>query len=282
MYRRTPLRAKLHEFFTTNVREDILLEAELLLLAFATGIGDATTYSEYRVFTANHTGNTLLLAVGSTEDWGAAHGGRQLVGGIPIPLKLIAISLSMFIMGGWIPGQLGNLLGSRQRWWLMANNFFQCGLVLGASIIQAVHPRATTAIGVVVDRRSMAVVALLALSAGGQVAVARSLRMTEITTANATSAYVDLLIDKDLFRPNNRGRNRRLSFLLSLSLGSFTGGFLYQSIGPSDTLFISAATKFMVTILLFFNEGGYWEKECYCKKGFVGRIEDASKSDLNS
>src|SRR5277367_3835469 len=114
--RRLPLRTKLYEFFTTEVREDVLLEAELLILGFATGIGDATTYSEYRVFTANHTGNTILLAVGVTEN----ASGNTPVNMIPIPLQLIVISLSMFVLGGWVTGQLGNLAGCRQRWWLIA------------------------------------------------------------------------------------------------------------------------------------------------------------------
>src|SRR5277367_3374259 len=105
----------------------------MLMLAFATGLNDASTYSEYRVFTANHTGNTLLLAVGVTEN--SSH--QPPVGKIPIPLNLIAISLSMFIVGSSITGQLGNLAGSRQRWWLLLNNFFQMLLFLTASMLQA-------------------------------------------------------------------------------------------------------------------------------------------------
>ena len=108
----------------------------------------------------------------------------------------------MFILGALCAGQLGALVGSRQRWWLIANNLFQFGLVFGASMVQAYLPGwdSAPATELIIDKWSMWVVGLLAFSAGGQVAVARSLHMTEITTANATSAYVDLLIDENLFR----------------------------------------------------------------------------------
>jgi uncharacterized membrane protein YoaK (UPF0700 family) len=255
--RRDSLRRKLYTFLRTDVREDLLLEAEMLVLAFATGIGDATTYSEYRVFTANHTGNTLLLAVGVTEN----SSNQPPVGKIPIPLNLIAVSLSMFIVGSSIAGQLGNLAGVRQRWWLLLNNFFQMLLFLTASMLQTRYsgwdsgPRSTELdTGAV----STGVVTLLAFAAGGQVALARSLNMTEITTANATSCYVDLMIDKRLFERKNRRRNRRILFIASLCGGSFAGGFAYQKYGSSITLFISAVGKVAVTIMLFFNKGVLW------------------------
>ena len=76
---------KLRKFLKTEVADDTLLEAELLALAFATGIGDATTYSEFRVFTANHTGNTILLAVGVTESWGEKKAPRSWSALSPFP-----------------------------------------------------------------------------------------------------------------------------------------------------------------------------------------------------
>jgi uncharacterized membrane protein YoaK (UPF0700 family) len=273
--RRLPLRTKLYEYFAADVREDHLLEAEMLALTFATGIGDATTYSEYRVFTANHTGNTLLVAVGITED----SSGHPPVNSIPIPLPLIAISLSTFILGAWVTGQLGHRVGCRRRWWLIANNFFQFMLFFMASMIQALHlgwdsgPRLGN---LEIDARSMGVIVLLAFSAGGQVALARSLHMTEITTANATSAYVDMLIDQNLFQKYNTRRNRRMCFLVTLIAGSFCGGFAYQKFGSSETLFMSSVGKGFVTLMLLFNKGGVFNS------GSIDQEEDDSKSDPNS
>jgi hypothetical protein len=45
------------------------------------------------------------------------------------------------------------------------------------------------------DGHALAVISLLAFSSGGQVAMARGLQVTEITTAMATAAYVDIFID---------------------------------------------------------------------------------------
>ncbi len=182
---RPSLRSRLREYLNDEVGEDILLEAEMLLLSFATGIGDATTYSEYRVFTANHTGNTLLIAVGITEQ----SAGASSLGKLPIPLPLIAISLSMFIAGAWVTGQLGLRFGCRRRWWLLLNSFFQMLLVLTASMLQtrivgwnegpsgaaaSEDVKAVCSGAVNISPLPMLVVALLAFSAGGQVAVARS------------------------------------------------------------------------------------------------------------
>jgi len=278
--RRNSRKARLYTYLTTDIREDLLLEVELLSLAFATGVGDATTYSEYRVFTANHTGNTILLAVGAAE----SKSSNPPVNGIPIPLKLIAFSLTMFILGGWATGQMGNRFGRRQRWWLLLSNFFQMLLVLTAAMLQVV------AIGWSSGPRkgdidtgplSMGAITLLAFSAGGQVALARSLHMTEITTANATSCYVDLLIDKRLFHSENRARNRRLCFLACLSAGSFVGAFTYQRLGSSRTLFISAMGKVMVTFMMFFNKGGIWIPGAFCKNnGSVIQSEESSDSGV--
>jgi len=77
--------------------------------------------------------------------------------------------------------------------------------------------------------------------------------MTEITTANATSVYVDTFIDPNLYKPQNRARNRRLLFLLSLVGGSFAGAEAYKRYGSAYTLLISAVAKTFVTAGFFFN-----------------------------
>lgn len=260
---RVPLRRRLHKYFNSSIREDVLLEAELLVLSFATGLNDASTYSEYRVFTANHTGNTILLAVGVA-------GETRNITYVPSSLALIGMSLSMFLLGAFIPGQIGNLVGCRRRWWLILTNFIQTLCVFGASAVGARDdgwfsgPR-DNALGTD-GAWALLVVALLAFSAGSQVCMARSLLITEIATANATSTYVDVLIDQDLFRAQNRRRNRRLFFLAIFSLGTFAGGFAYQKYGASRTIFISAVGKSLVTLALFMNGG-------------ISDGDDESKSD---
>lgn len=47
-----------------DVAVDTMLEIELSGLALATGTLDATVFPNYHIFLSNHTGNTVLLAVG--------------------------------------------------------------------------------------------------------------------------------------------------------------------------------------------------------------------------
>jgi hypothetical protein len=97
------------------------------------------------------------------------------------------------------------------------------------------------------------VIALLAFSSGGQVAMARSLNITEITTAMATAAYVDLFIDQKLLKWRNRGRNRRALFLIMLFAGSFAGAFAYKTMGSPFVLLMSSVGKVVVLGAFFFN-----------------------------
>ena len=209
----------------------------MLALTFTTGIEDAVTFPDFHCFVSNQTGNTVLLSIAAS---GISKGF--------VSLPNIAISLSTFILGGWVLGQLGNFLGCRLRGWLILSNIVQTILVFAASGLQFRERHSDHS-----GPGALGVLALLALSAGGQVAMARSLRMTEITTANATSAYVDTFIDVNLYKFQNRSRNRRFLFLLSLCGGSFTGAFVYSKLGSAVTLLIAAGGKVLITVAFLFN-----------------------------
>ena len=96
--------------------------------------------------------------------------------------------------------------------------------------------------------------ALLAFSAGGQVAMARGVRVPEISTATASSAYVDLLVDPNLYAKHNRSRNRRVAFLMILAAGCIVGAFLHEHISSPLTLVISGIVKLVVTLSFAFNK----------------------------
>ena len=76
---------------------------------------------------------------------------------------------------------------------IMLSSLIQTAMVWAAVAIQYVYPIHKS------GTTSYLVLALLAFSSAAQVAMARGLKITEITTAMATAAYVDLLIDPRLY-----------------------------------------------------------------------------------
>ncbi|MCJ1300982.1 hypothetical protein MMC08_003781 [Hypocenomyce scalaris] len=219
-----------------NVANDLFLEAELMILAFATGIMDVVTFPDYRVFASNQTGNTALLAIGALN-----------IGGGIVRLQHVGMSLGFFMAGGLVIGQLGNVFGSKRRIWLLVSNMVQTALVFAAA---ALHTHTDYAPNETTD---LVIIALLAFASGGQVAMARTVSIPEVTTAMVTSAYVDFLVDPNIFSSPNRPRNRRFVFICSLILGSFIGAILYKYVSPAVALYFSALGKAIACIAFFFN-----------------------------
>ncbi len=228
---------KWDSYLRDEVNDNALLEAQLYLLAFATGMQDATTFPDYHCFASNQTGNTVLLAVGVFG-----------IGGGIFSLVNIGISLALFVAGVVILGQLGNLLGVRIRWWLVTSSLLQTVLVFAAAALQYRY-------GVQEDGSlTQLIIALLAFASGAQVAMVRSLKITEITTAMATAAYVDVFIDPRVLGCHNRARGRRVLFLLCLVARSFAGAGAYKTMSSAFALLISAVGKLIVTFTLLFNK----------------------------
>jgi uncharacterized membrane protein YoaK (UPF0700 family) len=244
----TPPKHKLlssfHHWLTSTIPDSHLLDTQLLILTFAIGMQDVATFLDYSCFASNQTGNSVLLAA-------AAFG----LGSDLISLPSIAISLASFVSGGFVAGQLGNLAGTRRRWWLLLSNLLQTVMVFVAAGLQFVYPIRTE------DAVSKVVIVLLAFSSGGQVAMTRGLKITEITTAMATAAWVDLFVDERFWRWKNRSRNRRVGFLVLLVAGSFVGAWAYRRIGSAFVLLINALGKAVVLGMLMFNGGTVEEKE---------------------
>lgn len=214
-----------------DVREDIFLECELLLLSFATGIQDAATWPDYSCFASNQTGNTVFIAIGIAGLTKNAYN-----------FPNVGISLSLFVAGGLIMGQIGNYVGPRRRLWLLISNIIQTALVYGAMMIQYWLP---------IQRdgpAAMAVIALLAFSSGGQVAMSRGLKVTEITTAMATAAYMDVVVDPKLLRLHNRCRNRRVLFVTMLAAGCFVGSFAKGEVSSTLPVLLCAIVKSAVSV----------------------------------
>ena len=85
-------------------------------------------------------------------------------------------------------------------------------------------------------------------------ATARAMQIPEISTAMATAAWVDLVIDPRLTAIKNRPRNRRALFLLALAGGSFVGAIMHLQVGSSWALLVSGIIKATVTAMILISK----------------------------
>lgn len=215
--------------------------AHLIYLVLTLHLADAISFPDYHCFTSNQTGNTVFLSVALV---------LPQLNGDTFYTANIAVALGLFLAGGYLTGQLSHLVGPRLRLWLVLCNLAQTLLVVAAAALQHAYGTAPT------GRASLLAIALLAFASGSQVVQSRSLRMTEISTAMATAAWVDLLIDPRLMAVRgepNRPRNRRIAFLVVLVAGSLLGAGIYRTAGSAVAVFVSAGGKAVVTGMYLFN-----------------------------
>lgn len=221
------------DYLLQDIREDIVLEGQLLLLSFATGVQDAAAWTDYSCFASNQTGNTLFLAIGVA---GLANNAYSF--------QNIGMSLGSFVAGGLVMGQIGNHVGVRKRLWLLITSFIQTAMVFIAAAISHTYRDSSAA---------LLALFLLAFSSGAQVAMSRSLKITEITTAMATAAYVDVVVDPGFLKPRNRLRNRRILFLAMLTAGCFAGAFVVKALNSTLAIILCGVCKVIVTLVFLFN-----------------------------
>ncbi|KAI3332989.1 hypothetical protein F4824DRAFT_473649 [Ustulina deusta] len=221
-----------------DIRPSGFVELELIFLTFCIGIQDAISFPDYHCFASNQTGNTVFLVIALVLPW---------LDGENFFVPNIGAALGFFLLGSWLTGQVSHIVGPRMRLWLVCCNLIQTVLVFVAAVLQfryGVESQGPVAV---------MVVGLLAFASGSQVVQPRSMKMTEISTAMATAAWVDLIIDPKLLQARNQPRTRRVMFLLALVGGSLLGAGIYRVAGSAVAIFISAAGKFVVTIMYIFN-----------------------------
>jgi uncharacterized membrane protein YoaK (UPF0700 family) len=225
--------SRVRGYFLGDVREDMMLEGQLLLLSFATGVQDAAAWTDYSCFASNQTGNTLFLAIGVA---GLAKNAYSF--------QNIGMSLGSFVAGGLVMGQIGNHVGVRKRLWLLTTSIIQTAMVfIAAAISHSYHDSSAALLALF----------LLAFSSGAQVAMSRSLKIPEITTAMATAAYVDVVVDPGFLKAKNRLRNRRVLFLAMLTAGCFGGAFVVKAVNSTLAIILCGVCKVIVTVAFLFN-----------------------------
>ncbi|KAK4177431.1 hypothetical protein QBC36DRAFT_300256 [Triangularia setosa] len=232
--------SKIWRYLNEDIKPTTFAEIQLTLLTFCIGLQDAVSFPDFHCFASNQTGNTVFLVLALI---------LPEMDGEMFVTSNIGCALGFFLAAAYLTGQLGHIIGSRRRLYIIICNLIQTCLVFAAAALQytkGVEPQGT---------RTLLAIGFLATAAGSQVVVSRSLKMTEISTAMATAAWLDLVIDPDLMRCKNRGRNRRLAFLGSLVLGTLVGAVIFKRVGSAVALLVSAGGKGVVTGMWFFAEG---------------------------
>jgi uncharacterized membrane protein YoaK (UPF0700 family) len=187
------------------------LSVALLTLTFTTGLIDATSYLGLgHVFTANMTGNIVLLGFGIAG-----------TGGLPVISPLV--SMMAFLVGAGAGGLLAARTADRHR------------LHFGSALVIEVLLTATAAVLVVaVDVRPNAlsgdlIVALLALAMGVRNATVRRIAVPDLTTTVLTLTLTGLAADSRLAGGAGAGTTRRTSAVTAMLAGAIAGALLLKA-----------------------------------------------------
>jgi uncharacterized membrane protein YoaK (UPF0700 family) len=200
------------------------------VLTFSTGLVDAVSYLGLgRVFTANMTGNIVLLGFGIVGS-----------GGLPVVAPLV--SLVAFLAGSALGGMLAARIGDRHAQHIARALWIETGLVLVAVIVAATADvRPSTFSG-------DAVIAALALAMGVRNATVRRLGVPDLTTTVLTMTLTGLAADSRVAGGSGQGSVRRISAVLAMLCGAVTGALLLK-ISLVPPLLAAAALALLVALI---------------------------------
>jgi uncharacterized membrane protein YoaK (UPF0700 family) len=197
--------------------EPLLLALSLLTLV--TGLVDAACYLGLgRVFTANQTGNVVLLAFGAARAQG-------------LPVLAPTVSLVVFLVGAAAGGRLASRLAgpagtqvpaSVRRRWVTIALLAELLLVVVAGVV---------AVGLPVGgggARRYVVIGLLAAGLGVQNATVRRLAVPDVTTTVLTMTLTGLAAESWLAGGRNPRVGRRVAAVGLIAAGALVGALLLR------------------------------------------------------
>lgn len=187
------------------------LFAGLFLLTTVTGMVDATSFLGLgEIFTANMTGNVLLLGFALTGSRGAGLDHLSFVGTL--------LALVGFVLGALAGGRVSGRRGRRPR---LGAGFVVEWTVLGAAVVVLALGQPTGAV-------RYGAVTLLGLSMGIQIAVVRRMGVPDVNTTVLTTVLGGLAADLVEVggRPANLGR--RAATVGCIFVGAVIGALLVR------------------------------------------------------
>jgi uncharacterized membrane protein YoaK (UPF0700 family) len=187
------------------------LALPLFGLTVSTGFIDAVSYLGLgHVFTANMTGNVVLLGFG-------------LAGAGGLPVLAPVISLLAFAAGASVGGQLAKRYADRGERLFVLGIAAEAALVVTAAVVAAL---ATVHRG---SDGGYAVIALLAVAMGVRNAAVRRLAVRDLTTTVLTMTITALAAESPIGGGSGQGTTRRAGAVASMLAGALIGALLVKS-----------------------------------------------------
>jgi uncharacterized membrane protein YoaK (UPF0700 family) len=185
------------------------LARALLVLTFTTGVVDAASYLGLgHVFTANMTGNVVLLGFGIAGS-----------GGLPVVAPLV--SLLAFLAGSVLGARLAGSLPRR-------STHLARSLLTEASAV-ALAALLAIAVTITPDRLSGdLVIALLAFGMGTRNATVKRIGFPDLTTTVLTMTLTGLATDSPAAGGSGEGSVRRVAAVLAMLVGAIAGALLLK------------------------------------------------------
>ena len=187
------------------------LTVTLLVLTFSTGTVDAVSYLNLgHVFTANMTGNIVLLGFGIAG-----------AGGLPVLAPII--STAAFAVGSGFGGVLARRVSHRHP--------VHVGYALG---LESAALGVATVIAVVGDPQSgrlsgYSIIICLALGMGIRNATVRNIAVPDLTTTVLTMTLTGLAADAAIFGGPGKGSARRLAAIVAMLVGAICGALMLRA-----------------------------------------------------
>jgi uncharacterized membrane protein YoaK (UPF0700 family) len=187
------------------------LTQALLVLTFTTGLVDAVSYLGLgRVFTANMTGNVVLLGFG-------------IAGGEGLPVVAPLVSLGAFLLGSGAGGLLARRLGGRHSRHVARALAIEVSLIAIAAVLATVITIRPNHVS------GDSVIALLALGMGVRNATVRRIGVPDLTTTVLTMTLTGLAADSRIFGGSGAGSVRRIGAALAMLIGALAGAVLLKT-----------------------------------------------------
>jgi len=197
----------------TSPATEKVIRYALLGMTVVTGLVDAVSFlSLGRVFTANMTGNIVLLA------FATAH-----VPGLSIARSLTAVLA--FLVGAIVGGRVIARVSSDSQIRLAANAFLLEVAFLFAASICGIGYRSDL-LGASVQ--PFALIALTALAMGTRNAVVRKLAIPDLTTTVLTLTITGIGADSSVANGNNPRVVRRVASVAAMFLGAAVGAVIIR------------------------------------------------------